>query len=173
MVLGSSNIVPLKHFVCLIESLVIPHLDYCSAVYSDISNELSGQLQRLTNSGIRYIFGLRRQEHITPYRKRLGWMLNKTRTDYFASLIMYRIVRMREPPLLCTLFEPYKSDKPTRGPRKDLKVNLVPTDWGLYSFQIKYANLWNSIPPCIRDLHSYSRFKKSIRLYFHKLENIL
>ena len=153
---------------------MIPHLDYCSAVYSDISNELSGQLQRLTNSGIRNIIGLRRQEHITPCRKRLGWILNVTRTDYFASLVMYRLVCMREPPLLRTLFKPFKTDKPARGPRKDLKIPLVPTDWGLYSFQVKYAKLWNLIPPCIRNLPTYSRFKRSIiicRLYFRKLED--
>lgn len=155
----------------LIESLVVPHLDYCNVVYSDLSSQLSAQLQRLSNSGIRYIYGLRRQEHITPFRKRLNWMCNQTRTNYFAALIMYRLVRMREPPFLLSLFEPYKSDKPSRGPRKDLKVSTLKTDWGRNSFQVKYAKLWNIIPPCIRDLHSYSQFKRSIRTYLHGLED--
>ena len=61
-------------------------------------------------------------------------MLTVTRTDYFASLIIYRLARMREPPILRALFKPFKSDKSTRGPRKDLKISLVPTDWGLYFF---------------------------------------
>ena len=56
----------------LVESLVLPHLDYCNVVYADISNGLIAQLQRLSNSCIRYIYGLRRSEHITPYRRKLN-----------------------------------------------------------------------------------------------------
>ena len=33
-----------------------------------------------------------------------------------------------------------------------------------------YANYWNKIPPCIRDLPSYSRFKKAIRQYIYRLD---
>ena len=152
----------------LVESLVIPHLDYCIVVYADISLELRTKLQRLANLGIRYIFGLRRDEHLTPYRKKLKWLRNDTRRDYFAALIMYRIWRMKEPPLLLSLFKPYHSDKPTRGPRIDLEMTTMITDSGKNSFQIKYANLWNSLPPCYRDLPSFSQFKRSIKLYFSK-----
>ena len=171
MVLGSSNLVPLKHFVSA--SLSLLWFPIWITAQQFILIFLMNWVGNYRDSLIRVLgtFGSRRQEHITPYRMRLVWMLNVTKTDYFASLIIYRFVRMREPPLLRTLFEPYKSDKPTRGPRKDLKVPTVPTDWGLYSFQVKYAKLWNLIPPCIRDLPSYRRFKKSIRLYFHRLEN--
>ena len=99
-----------------IESLVISHLDYCTVVYADISLELHAKHQRLANVGIRYIFGIRRDEHITHYRKMLKWLSNDTRRDFFAALIMCRIMRMKEPPLLLSLFKPYHSDKPTRGP---------------------------------------------------------
>ena len=100
----------------LVESLVIPHLDYCTVVYADASFSLRAQLQRLVNSGIRYIFGVRRNERITPFRKKLKWLSNDSRRDYFAML-MYRIIRMKEPPLLLSFFKPYHSDKPQRGAR--------------------------------------------------------
>ena len=152
----------------LVETLVVPHLDYCNVVYSDINNQLTDQLQRLSNSCVRYIFGLRRQDHITPFRRKLNWMSIKTRTNYFAALTLYRLIRMKEPPFLLSLFEPYKSDKPSRGVRKDLKIpSSITTDWGINSFQVKYAHFWNNIPPCIRDLHSFTRFKKSIRQYLY------
>ena len=95
-------------------------------------------------------------------------MRNVTRTDYFASLIMYRVVRLKEPPFLLPLFNSFTTDRPTRGPRKDLDTPYVTTVWGLSSFQYKYPQFWNSIPPCIRDLPSYSRFKKSIKLHLLK-----
>ena len=130
----------------LVESLVVPHLDYCNVIYSDISKELVTQLQRLANSCIRYIHGIGRHEHITPYRRKLHWITNLARPDYFASLLMYRLVRMKKPPFLLSLFKPYKSDKSSRGPRIDLDLITVTTEWGLYSFQVKYANYWNKIP---------------------------
>ena len=114
----------------LIEALAIPHLDYCNVIYSDISKELVAQLQRLANSCIRYIYGIGRYEHITLYRRKLHWMTNLARADYFACLLMYRLVRMKEPPFLLSLFKPYQSDKPTRGPRIDLDPITVTTDWG-------------------------------------------
>ena len=44
----------------LIETLFFPLLDYCSLVMRDISNELKLKLQRVINSWIRYIFGIRK-----------------------------------------------------------------------------------------------------------------
>ena len=46
--------------------LVVPHLDYCCLVYSYTSKKLSEQLQRLSNSCIRYVYGITQDEHITP-----------------------------------------------------------------------------------------------------------
>ena len=79
---------------------------------------------------------------------------------------------MREPPFLLSLLKPYKKKKPERGPRKDVDIpSTVTADWGLYSFQVKYPHFWNMLPPCIRDLPSYSRFKKAVRQYLYKLDD--
>ena len=63
----------------LVQALVTPHLDYCNVVYLDASNALKIRLQRFSNSGLRYIFGIRKDAHITPYRQKLGWLHNDTR----------------------------------------------------------------------------------------------
>ena len=52
----------------LIQALVLPHLDYCGIVLLDATFEQKTRLQRLQNSCVRYIYGLRRDVHITPYR---------------------------------------------------------------------------------------------------------
>ena len=52
----------------LVETLVLSHLDYCTVVYLDASQGLRQRLQRLSNTCGRYIFGLRRDACITPYR---------------------------------------------------------------------------------------------------------
>ena len=53
----------------LVEALVLSHLDYCSDVYFDASQGLRERLQRLRNTGVRYIFGLRRDVRIISYRR--------------------------------------------------------------------------------------------------------
>ena len=56
----------------LIEALLFPIIDYCSLAICELSDGLNLKLQRVLNSGIRYnVFGLRKSEHITPYRASL------------------------------------------------------------------------------------------------------
>ena len=84
----------------LVEALVAPHLDYCSVVYLDCSTNLKDRIQRLSNSCLRYIFAVRRDSHITPYGKRLEWLTCNMRRLYFTSIIMYKILRLRQPEYL-------------------------------------------------------------------------
>ena len=56
----------------LATALLFPHLDYCSIVFLDASQELRNRLQRLQNSGVRYVLGLGRDDHISPHRAALG-----------------------------------------------------------------------------------------------------
>ena len=53
-----------------VSTLIFPLFDYCCLLYlTSTASELNTKLQGLTNCAIRFIFGLRRDEHIiTPYR---------------------------------------------------------------------------------------------------------
>ncbi|RYA73488.1 hypothetical protein DD595_24960, partial [Enterobacter cloacae complex sp. 4DZ3-17B2] len=50
----------------LVSSLILPYFDYCCAVYNDINVTQKIRVERMFNAGIRFIFDLRRDEHITP-----------------------------------------------------------------------------------------------------------
>ena len=157
----------------LVESLIVPHLDYCSVVYLNASMSLRARLQRLSNAGVRYIFGVSRDTRITPYRSQLGWLRTDSRRSYFALLVMYKVVRMREPKILTSLFTPYASDRPQRGTRTDLNVPFTSSEMGTSSFQVKGAKLWNSIPIEIRDLPTFSQYKRALQKYLLGLEGWL
>ena len=103
----------------VIESLVLPHPEYCTLVYHNAFSILRNCLHRLANEGVRYIFAVRRDEHITPYRRQLAWLCSDSRRHYFALLILYRIVRMREPPSY------FLSSRPPS--QRDLRVVLAKT----------------------------------------------
>ena len=58
----------------LVSALGLSHLDYCSTVYSNISVDLKDKLQKLQNKCIRYVTGLRRDDHVTPARRQLDYL---------------------------------------------------------------------------------------------------
>ena len=93
----------------LVEELVTLHLDYCSVVYLDASQGLRERLQSLSNICVRYIFGLRGDARITPYRRRLGWLLMDSRRKYFTAILMYKIIRIGQPSYLNEMFTMYTS----------------------------------------------------------------
>ena len=55
----------------LVQALVISHLDYACLVYDSMPGYLKLKVERLMNAGIRYIYNLRRDSHINPYRSEL------------------------------------------------------------------------------------------------------
>ena len=149
----------------LVESLVQPHLDYCTVVYLDATNEQRTRLDRLSNTGVRYIFGVRRDAHITPYWRRLGWLRSDSRRLYFTALLLYKIRRMREPTYLADLFKEYNPRPTSRGIQPELSLPAVTYETGERSFQVQGARLWNSLPPSLRHIPSYSTFKRAVRKY--------
>ena len=58
----------------LVTSLIFPILYYCCLVYNDLTDELNTKPQQLINYGIRLIIDLRRDVHISPFRRSLGWL---------------------------------------------------------------------------------------------------
>ena len=99
----------------LIKALAVPHMNYCSVVYLDCSVKLKDRLQRLNNSCLRYIFGVRRDTRVTLYRERLGWLTTISRRFYFAAIYMYKILRIRQPEYLLDFFDKYIPKSTSRG----------------------------------------------------------
>ena len=70
-----------------IVSLIFPLIDYCCLVFNDLTNEMNTKLQQLINCGIRFIFDrIRRDVHISPYRRSLGWLSVRSRL-WYASFV--------------------------------------------------------------------------------------
>ena len=47
--------------------LVLPHLDYCCAAFMDMTLEQDIKLKRAINTCLRFVYGVRREDHITQY----------------------------------------------------------------------------------------------------------
>src|SRR5436190_9057271 len=51
----------------LVKSLIFPYFYYCNAVINDMTGVLADKLQRSQNYCMRFVYDVRRDEHITPY----------------------------------------------------------------------------------------------------------
>lgn len=59
------NFLPYSTKVTLVNSLLLPIIDYADVCYPDLTEELLDKLDRLLNLCIRYIFGLRKYDHVS------------------------------------------------------------------------------------------------------------
>ena len=148
----------------LVGTLVQPHLDY-TVICLVAAEKLRIRLQRFSNTSVRYIFGVRRDEHISPYRRRLGWLHTDSHRFYFAVLIMCKIIQLREPNYLAAFFTEYKPRRPCRGVLPELNIPDSSTKTGDGTFQVQCARLWNSLPYSLRHLPSYHAFKRAAHNY--------
>jgi hypothetical protein len=84
----------------LVETYVLSQLNYCSIVTQNITKELQGKVQKVQNACLRFIFGVRKYDHITPYLIKAGSLNMVNRTKYHALVQMHKIVTKQAPEYL-------------------------------------------------------------------------
>lgn len=153
----------------LVVALAVPHVDYCCTAYTDMTSEQNLKLHRAVNSCIRYIYSVRRDEHITPFYERLGWLRIDARRNYFVGYLLFSILQTQQPSLLranYSLKVPL-SDRTTRAPRDTLLQPHCRTELFKRSFRVTSIRMWNDLPSSIKEAKTLAEFKN--RLYAHLL----
>ena len=51
----------------LVRNLILSKLDYCNAILAIVPDYLIKKMQKVLNASVRFIFNVRKHEHITPY----------------------------------------------------------------------------------------------------------
>ena len=124
----------------LVVSLIFSLVDHCRLVYNDLTAELNNKLQKLINCGIRFIFDLRHNVHISPYRRRLDWLYVRSKRLYFLGITVYNILQDRALAYLLYLFvHPVPSQQPSRQVLSDVfMITNYPASCYQNSFYFAY-----------------------------------
>lgn len=167
------NFLPFKTKVALANSLLLPLLDYADIVYIDLSEQLLNKLERLQNMCIRFIFGLRKFDHISQHRQQLGWLPIRQRRNMHALSLLFNILyHPYTPPYLKERFKflGHDTDFNLRSRSNNLLV-LPPSRSSSYSnsFTCRVIKLWNSLPINIRQAESINIFKNRLYKYYISL----
>jgi hypothetical protein len=168
------NSLSLQLRVKLVTALIWPLLDYCALVYNDVTDELNGRLQSLINCAIRFIFSLKRDEHITPFRHQLGWLSVRNRRLYFLGIEMYKISRGMSPSYLSEIF--IKPDSLIRRSSRlalehAYQIPIHRTETYHRSFHLAGIYLWNSLPTAIVSSSTVTEFKRKLHIHLFSLES--
>lgn len=166
------NFLPLKTKISLVQTLLFPILDYADACYLDATEELLNKLERLQNVCIRFIFGLRKYDHISQFRSQLKWLPIRHRRNAHVLSTLYNILyNPSAPSYLRNLFHFSRAqDKPCRSNvRTSLAIPTHHSDFFSYSFTVHAARLWNALPYEVRDCPSLPVFKKRVKEHYLSL----
>lgn len=163
------NFLPFKTKISLVQTLIFPIIDYADSCYPDATEEILDRLERLQNVCIRYIFGLRKFDHISSFRKKLGWLPIRLRRNSRLLSLLYNILfNPSYPSYLRDRFDfLYPLDLPCRPcVRNLLRVPVHNTSYFSSSFSVRAVKLWNSLPHSIRTSESLDIFKNRLKQYY-------
>lgn len=165
------NFLPIKTKVTLARSLLTPILDYADVSYLDLNENLLDKLDRLLNLCIRFIFGLRKYDHISEYRARLNWLdIRRRRNAHTLSLLFSTLNNPCAPLYLRERFD-FLCSHGVQLRSADTLVLAIPSHTSssyTRSFTVNAARMWNSLPIDLRMSPSPFVFKK--RLETHLLQ---
>ncbi|XP_041984069.1 uncharacterized protein LOC121736751 [Aricia agestis] len=163
------NFLPLNTKILLVQTLIFPILDYADSCYLDVTEELLYRLERLQNLCIRFVFGLKKYDHVSAFRSKLKWLPIRLRRNSHILSLLYKILyNPISPSYLIDRFNFARSlDIPCRSNvRTNLSLPSHRSNFFSYSFTVHAVRLWNSLPHTIRDSPSFAVFKKRLKEHY-------
>ena len=156
----------------VVESYILALFNFGCPVLQNLSYNTNAKIQKLQNSCIRFIFNVRKYEHISHFYKKKKILNMSDRRDIQSLTIIHNIVNERAPDYLIdkVKFNFIFHDHPTRG-KGLIRVPKARTNFGLNRFIIKYSKLYNEIVSKINIKKNISTqtFKVKVKKYFINL----
>ena len=152
------NFLPTATKIALAQSLLLPILDYADASYLDLTEAQLDKLERLQNFCIRFIFGLRKYDHVSEFRIKLKWLPIRFRRNFHILTILYSILFNPKTPLYLKKRFKFLHDTHTRFLRssENLRLEMPMHSTVFYdkSFTVQASRLWNALPVAVRRAQS-------------------
>ncbi|XP_075157688.1 uncharacterized protein LOC142230955 [Haematobia irritans] len=153
----TQNFTPLHIRSLLAKSYLMPVLLYGSELFTKCDARSKHRLDVAYKAILRYVYGLRRFESCSEYRKHLYGIGFEDYLNNKSLLLMHKIIYTKTPEYL------YSKLKFGRTNRRLLIIpmrhQLLVSEW---QFFLNTSRLWNSLPAQIQNLSNAIQFKKAL-----------
>jgi hypothetical protein len=145
-------------------SYVRPILEYGCIIFDNCDKDCKSMLENIQLEACRIITGgIRGTSHEALYEES-GWEKLEERRKRYKILLFHKMINKTAPSYLCELVPPKVGDQSryrVRNADNYIKSNCR-TELYRSSFLPDVINSWNSLPPYLREIESYSQFKRSL-----------
>lgn len=148
---------PINIRLLLAKTYLMPNLLYGCELFASTDCTSLGKLNGAYNAVVRYVYGLRKYDHISSFTNKLYGVTFLNLLNIRALILLHKIIYTHEPPYLFNriIF--------TRSNRSN---NLIPvrrkslmSEWQFY---VHCTYLWNLLPSSIQFISNTGLFKKAI-----------
>lgn len=164
------NFLPTSTKLALAQGLLHPILDYADCCYPDLTAEQYNKVERLQNMCIRFVFGLRKYDHVSEFRKQLKWLPVRMRRDLHLLSLLYAVLFNPSTPIYLKERFQYLSSSHSLSLRSSdnllLNVPLHSSNFYSKSFTVHSIKLWNILPVDIRLARTLVSFKRLVKEHF-------
>lgn len=164
------NFLPCNTKISLVNTLLLPIIDYADICCLDLTEELLNKLERLLNTCIRFIFGLRKFDHISEHRSKLKWLKIRDRRNARILGLLFSILNDPKSPSYLKDSFTFLSDTHERTLRSTNALLLCTPKHSSSvldnSFGVVAVRLWNELPLKIKKAPSKDIFKRLVREHF-------
>ena len=168
------NFLSFKSKITLCNALVLSHFNYCDVLFSNISNQLQYNIQKVQNACVRFIFGLKKNKYcsISKYLIKLNWLNMKNRRHLHMYTEIYKISNNMSPSYLSQSFSNVTSiHRYNTRQRELIYVPAVRTTTRYKCFMSQAPIGFNALPDHIRVSSTIKKFKIQCRQFLFSLQN--
>ena len=148
----------------IIKTHVLGKIDYCNILLANCSAVSLRKLTKVLHNAIRFIYGLKKYDHITEYMKKAHILPIKYRIMYKTCIFVFKILNGKAPSYLDDFIALRVL------PQRELRSNndFLIAQQTAYENTIQYAMIrnWNCLPYDIRSLTSIDIFKSKLKTFY-------
>ena len=152
--------------------LVIVHLDYANALYTNLPTVHIKKLQRIQTMTAKVVTGAARMDSGTGVLKQLPWLPIHLRVKYKILISVFRALHDLATKYLCDLLEKPSVRKPGLRSESGLMTLSVPMTksktFAERSFGVYGPKHWNTLPESLRTVTDITTFKKELKTHLFR-----
>uniref|UniRef100_A0A1B6LWV1 Uncharacterized protein n=2 Tax=Graphocephala atropunctata TaxID=36148 RepID=A0A1B6LWV1_9HEMI len=151
----------------VVQSLILSVLYYCFPAFGNsVSGEDMERMQKFQNAALRFVYNLRRRDHVSASRDAANMLPMKTVCRALTCCLVHRVLTLGEPQYLVDRL-PSRGEVAHRSTRQEGQLHFprVRLEIGRKGFSYFGPKLYNDLPCSLKTLNVNS-FKDKIWEYF-------